>query len=121
MEPIDPGNAPLRGLVRLTFGNVASGVYLAIVAVGGAVAAHDLWFTDREDASLAAVGLIAVAAPTMLVLLAGGELAGDALIETPWFFWAAFAGSVLVQSLAVGALARLAAGAPRHEPRPHGG
>ncbi|GGQ27616.1 SCO4225 family membrane protein [Streptomyces roseolilacinus] len=121
MKPIGPSGTSPRGLVRLAFGNVASGAYLAIVAVVTALVVHDLWFTDHEDASFAAVGLIAVASPTMPVVLAGGTLGGDALLGSAGFFWAAFAVSVLVQSLGVGALARMATRARRHEPRTHGG
>lgn len=121
MKIIDLGDAPLRGLARLAFGNVASGVYLAFVAAVTALVVRDLWFTDHEDASFAALGLIAVAAPTILVVMAGGALGGDALLGSMGFFWAAFAVSVLAQSLGIGALARLVTGARRREPRPHGG
>ncbi|OEJ97393.1 SCO4225 family membrane protein [Streptomyces thermolilacinus] len=120
MSPNQPVTA-LRAFARLAFGNVASGVYLAVVAAVTALVVRDLWFTEHEDASFAALGLIAVAAPTMLVLLAGGELAGDGLIESSWFLWAAFGVSVLLQSLAVGALARLATHSARHRPRPRRG
>ncbi|MEU3449007.1 hypothetical protein AB0H29_17585 [Streptomyces thermolilacinus] len=120
MSPNQPVTA-LRALARLAFGNVASGVYLAVVAAVTALVVRDLWFTEHEDASFAALGLMAVAAPTMLVLLAGGELAGDGLIESSWFFWAAFGVSVLLQSVAVGALARMAAHSAPHRPRPRRG
>ncbi|MFJ9701475.1 SCO4225 family membrane protein [Streptomyces fradiae] len=110
-----------RTAARLAFGNIASGVYLAVVAVVGALVAHNLLLTEHEDASFAAVWLVLVAAPAMPALLAGGALAGDAALASPWFFWAAFAVAVFLQSLAVGALARLVTGAPRRQARPQGG
>ncbi|CAL9347056.1 SCO4225 family membrane protein [Streptomyces sp. enrichment culture] len=120
MGPNQPVTA-LRAFARPAFGDVASGVYLAVVAAVTALVIRDLWFTEHEDASFAALGLMAVAAPTILVLLAGGELAGDGLTGSSWFLWAAFGVSVLLQSVAVGALARPAARGTRHRPRPRRG
>lgn len=108
----------MRTLVRLTFGNLGSAVYLAVVAVISGLVAHDLWFADHEDASFAVLGLVAVAAPTILVPLAAGVVAGDAVLDTNWFFLTAFVVSVLVQSLAIGALVRLATGTTRRRPQP---
>lgn len=118
---VNKPTSALGAFVRLAFGNAASGVYLAVVAVVTALVVRDLWFAEHEDASFAVLGLIAVAAPTMPVLLAGGELAAGGLMESSWFFWAAFGVSVVLQSLAVGALARLATGRARHQPRPQRG
>ncbi|MFJ9795372.1 SCO4225 family membrane protein [Streptomyces sp. NPDC101145] len=120
MRPNKPITA-LRAFVRLAFGNIASGVYLAVVAAVTALVIRDLWFVEHPDASFAVLGLIAVAAPTLLVLLAAGELAAGGLVESSWFLWAAFGVSVILQSLAVGALARLATTSTRRRPRPRRG
>ncbi|MFG3496361.1 SCO4225 family membrane protein [Streptomyces sp. NPDC047928] len=113
-------NTPhVRALARLTFGNLASQVYLAVVAVVAALVAYDTWFVAHEDASFAFVGLFAVAAPAILLFFAVGSLGGDALLSSDAFVWTALVLSVLIQSLALGALLRLVTAAGH--PRPHRG
>ncbi|WP_374984182.1 SCO4225 family membrane protein [Streptomyces fradiae] len=64
-----------RSAARPAFGSIASGVYPAVLAVVSALVAYDLFRTEHQDASFAAVLLVLVAAPAMPALLAGGALA----------------------------------------------
>lgn len=100
----------LRTLVRLTFGNAASLIYLGIVAATAVFVTVDTLFVAHEDASFAGVWLFFLAAPTVFVFFVGGSLWGEAG-GPAWFFYLALVLSVLVQSFALGWFVRLMRGA----------
>ncbi|MET7344521.1 SCO4225 family membrane protein [Streptomyces sp. NPDC087866] len=112
----------IRTLARLTFGNVASLLYLGAVAVAAVFVTVDTLFVTHEDASFAGVWLFLMAAPTVFLFLLGGSLAGAESFGPAWFMYLALTVSVLVQSLALGWFVRLVRGGARrtHAAHPQG-
>ncbi|MFI2781167.1 SCO4225 family membrane protein [Streptomyces sp. ALB3] len=111
----------LRTLVRLTFGNAASRIYLGLVLAVAVLVAVDTLFVSHDDASLSGVWLFLLAAPTVVVFLVGGSMAGADAGGPAWFLHAALVVSVLVQACALGWFSRLLSGPRRgRSPRPRG-
>ncbi|MFJ6432779.1 SCO4225 family membrane protein [Streptomyces sp. NPDC091416] len=100
----------VRALARLTFGNVASLVYLGVVAATAVFVAVDTLFVAHEDASFAGVWLFFLAAPTVFVFFVGSAMLGAETAAPTWLFCLALVVSVLVQSLALGWFVRLLRG-----------
>ncbi|WNI26291.1 SCO4225 family membrane protein [Streptomyces sp. ITFR-16] len=100
----------LRTLVRLTFGNAASLIYLGVVAATAVFVTVDTLFVAHEDASFAGVWLFFLAAPTVFLFFVGGSLWGAESGGPAWFFYLALVVSVLLQSLALGWFVRLVRG-----------
>ncbi|WP_406002279.1 SCO4225 family membrane protein [Streptomyces sp. NBC_00829] len=109
----------LGATARLAFGNRASQVYLALVAVATVYVTVDTVFVHHEDASLAGVWLFLLASPTMFGFLMAARLFGDAVAGSAWFLYPALVASVLIQSLALGLFVRLLRGRP-HAAHPQG-
>ncbi|MFF3604385.1 SCO4225 family membrane protein [Streptomyces sp. NPDC002463] len=87
-----------RTLVRLTFANPASLVYLGLVTV----AALPLVFASATaDSSFAAVWILLVTAPTSLILLLPDFANGDSGLATGYFL-AALTLSALLHSFLLG-------------------
>ncbi|MFC9398638.1 SCO4225 family membrane protein [Streptomyces sp. NPDC057027] len=87
-----------RTLVRLTFANPASLVYLGLVVV----AALPLVFASATaDSSFAAVWILLVTAPTSLILLLPDFANGDSGLATGYFL-AALTLSALLHSFLLG-------------------
>ncbi|MFJ2647305.1 SCO4225 family membrane protein [Streptomyces sp. NPDC087420] len=103
----------LTALARLTFGTLASRVYLGLVAAVTVFVAVDTLFVQHQDASFAGVWLFFLAAPTVFVFLMGGGVFGDAVTGSAPFAYAALILSVLIQSAALGAFVRLLRDRPR--------
>ncbi|WP_434587696.1 SCO4225 family membrane protein [Streptomyces sp. A5-4] len=101
----------LHDLVRLTFRNRASLVYLSVVAATAVFVAIDTLFVTHEDASLAGVWLLLLAAPTIFAFFIGGSMFGEAVTGSGAFLYIALVLSVLIQSLALGLFVRLLRGA----------
>lgn len=112
-------HARLTALARLTFGNRASQVYLAVVAVVAVYVLVDTLLVQHDDASFAGVWLFLLAAPTIFALMAAASLFGDSLMESAAFLYPALVVSVLIQALAIGLFVRLLTGGTRAA-RPHG-
>lgn len=110
--------ARLTALARLTFGNRPAQVYLALVAATAVFVAIDTTFVHREDASLAGVWLLLLAAPTIFGFMILGTLFGDSFAESAAFLYPALVVSVLLQALALGLFTRLLTG-HGHGARPH--
>ncbi|MCX5138480.1 MULTISPECIES: SCO4225 family membrane protein [unclassified Streptomyces] len=100
----------VRALARLTFGNVASLIYLGVVAATAVFVTVDTLFVAHEDASFAGVWLFFLAAPTVFVFFVGGAVLGAEAAGPAWFLYLALVVSVLVQSLALGWFVRLVRG-----------
>ncbi|WP_030594488.1 SCO4225 family membrane protein [Streptomyces anulatus] len=101
------GNAHLNTLVRLTFRNPASLVYLGLVLATTLFVAVDTLFVAHEDASFSGVWLFLLAAPTIVLFFFGSSLAGAEAGGPAWFLVLGLVFSVLVQSLALGWFVRL--------------
>ncbi|MFJ6442639.1 SCO4225 family membrane protein [Streptomyces sp. NPDC091649] len=97
----------LNTLVRLTFRNPASLVYLGLVLAATLFVVADSLFVAPEDASFSGVWLFLLAAPTVFLFFLGSSLAGAEAGGPVWFLVPALVVSVLVQSLAVGWFVRL--------------
>jgi hypothetical protein len=97
-------------LLRLTFRNPASLVYLALVTVATLFVTVDMLFVTHDDASLAGVWLFLLAAPTVFVFLIGGELLASGVAESAGYLYPALVLSVLIQSYALGAFVHLLRG-----------
>ncbi|MGZ2357190.1 hypothetical protein LRE75_10960 [Streptomyces sp. 372A] len=102
-----------RALVRLTFGNAASLLYLGAVVAAAVLVAADTLFIAHEDASFAGVWLFLLAAPAVFVFLLGSSAAGAESFGPAWFMYLALTVSVLVQSLALGWFVQLVRGGAR--------
>ncbi|WP_426403683.1 SCO4225 family membrane protein [Streptomyces sp. R-07] len=103
-----------RTLVRLTFANPASLVYLGLVAV----AALPVVFAPViADDSFAAVWLLLITAPTSMLLLVPDFANGDSALATGYFF-AALALSALLHSFLLGLAYRGLRGDPTKKARP---
>nr|WP_307129066.1 hypothetical protein [Streptomyces sp. B1I3] len=114
-------NARLRKSARLTFGNAASRVYLALVAAAAVFVAVDTLFVAHDDASFAGVWLFFLAAPTVFVFLVGGSVAGADAGGPAWFLYLGLVVSVLVQACALGWFSQLLRGTGRgRSARPQG-
>lgn len=109
----------VRGLIRLTFGNAASLIYLGVVLATTVFVAVDTLFVSHEDASFAGVWLFLLAAPTVFVFLVGSSMLGAESMGPDWFVYVALVVSVLVQSLALGWFARLMRGGRGRAHRVH--
>lgn len=72
--------SPLRTVARLTFGNLASRIYLGVVAVAITFGVVDTLFVDHADASLAAVWMFFATMPTSLVILPRAEVPAGVLL-----------------------------------------
>ncbi|MGW2474351.1 SCO4225 family membrane protein [Streptomyces sp. NPDC001665] len=103
----------IRTLVRLTFGNAASLLYLGAVAAAAVFVTVDTLLVGHADASFAGVWLFLLAAPTVFLFLLGGSLAGAESFGPAWFMYLALTVSVLLQSLALGSFVRPARGGAR--------
>ncbi|MGC5345504.1 SCO4225 family membrane protein [Streptomyces sp. DT171] len=108
------GGRRLRTLVRLTFANPASMIYLGIVLATAGFVTVDTLFVHHEDASFAGVWLFFLAAPTVFVFLVGSSLGGAESGGPTWFLLLGLTVSVLVQSLAIGWFVRLLTGGHRN-------
>ncbi|MEU3058559.1 SCO4225 family membrane protein [Streptomyces griseus] len=97
----------LNTLVRLTFRNPASLIYLGLVLAATLFVAVDTLFVTHEDASFAGVWLFLLAVPTVFLFFVGSSLAGAGAGGPTWFLVLALVVSVLVQSLALGWFVRL--------------
>ncbi|MBT2367340.1 hypothetical protein J7E88_19015 [Streptomyces sp. ISL-10] len=112
-------HARLTSLARLTFGNPASRIYLALVAAAALFVAVDTLFVHHEDASMAGIWLFLLTAPTIFALMALGTLFGEGVAESAAFLYPALVLAVLVQACALGLFVRLLGGGP-HTAHPHG-
>ncbi|MEV1047889.1 hypothetical protein [Streptomyces sp. NPDC049916] len=101
------GHPRLDGLVRLTFRNPASLVYLGVVLAATVYVAVDALFVTHADASFAGVWLFLLAAPAVFLFLVGGTLAGAETGGPAWYLVVALVVSVLLQSTALGWFVRL--------------
>lgn len=101
------GHPHLNALVRLTFRDPASLIYLGLVLAATLFVAVDTLFVAHEDASFSGVWLFLIAAPTVFLFLLGGSLAGVRAGGPAWFLVLGLVVSVLVQSLALGWFVRL--------------
>ncbi|MCB5167742.1 hypothetical protein LG634_23285 [Streptomyces bambusae] len=97
----------LRTLARLTFGSLASRLYLALVAAAVVVAEIDIRFVAHEDSTFAALPVMFVTLPMFAVCLIGGERFWPELTDSAAYFYVAVLVSALVQALALGVLAHL--------------
>ncbi|MER6101650.1 hypothetical protein ABT115_04705 [Streptomyces sp. NPDC001832] len=97
----------LRALMRLTFGNFASLIYLGLVLAAAVFVTVDTLFVAHEDASFAGVWLFFLAAPTVFVFFIGSSLWGAEAAGPAWSVYLALAMSVLLQSFALGWFLRL--------------
>lgn len=97
----------LNALVRLTFRNTASLIYLGLVLAVAVFVAVDTLFVAHEDASFSGVWLFLLAAPTVFLFFFGSSLAGAEAGGPAWFLVLALVVSVLAQSLALGWFVRL--------------
>ncbi|MEW2632897.1 hypothetical protein AB0903_14890 [Streptomyces sp. NPDC048389] len=95
-------NAQLTTLARLTFGNRPARIYLALIAVAAVYVAIDTTFVHHEDASLAGLWLLLLAAPTIFGFMVLGTLFGDSFAQSAAFLYPALVVSVLLQALALG-------------------
>ncbi|MET8710864.1 SCO4225 family membrane protein [Streptomyces californicus] len=104
----------LNTVVRLTFRNRASQIYLGLVVAAALFVAVDTLFVTHEDASFAGVWLFLLAAPAVVLFFVGGSLAGAGAGGPTWYLVLALVVSVLIQSLALGWFVRLVrhAGSP---------
>lgn len=100
----------LRSVARLTFGNVASLIYLGVVAATAVFVTVDILFVTHEDASFSGVWLFFLAAPTVFVFLLGSSMWGAEAVGPDWYLYLALAVSVLVQSFVLGWFVRLLRG-----------
>ncbi|MEU1282110.1 hypothetical protein [Streptomyces sp. NPDC005805] len=100
----------LTALARLTFGNLASRVYLGLVAAVAVFVAVDTAFVHHDDASLAGVWLFFVAAPTVFALMALGSLFGQEVVVSAPFLYTVLVVAVLFQACALGWFVRLLGG-----------
>ncbi|MFI2368130.1 SCO4225 family membrane protein [Streptomyces sp. NPDC018833] len=112
-------HARLTSLARLTFGNPASRIYLALVVAAALFVAVDTLFVHHEDASMAGIWLFLLTAPTIFALMALGTLFGEGVAESAGFLYPALVLAVLVQACALGLFVRLLGGGP-HTAHPHG-
>lgn len=103
-------NQRLRGVVRLTFGNAASLIYLGVVAATVVFVTVDTLFVAHDDASFAGIWLFLLAAPTVFAFLAGSSMWGAEAVGPDWYMYLALVVSVLVQSFALGWFVRLLRG-----------
>ncbi|WP_149180480.1 SCO4225 family membrane protein [Streptomyces sp. TRM49041] len=90
----------LHSIARLTFGNRASQIYLALAA-----AAAVLWLllgVAEPTDPFAGFWMFVVTLPTSLALAGAGSLFFDAMPS--WFLYTSVVASVLIQSLCLGAL-----------------
>ncbi|MCX4516543.1 hypothetical protein OG402_02515 [Streptomyces anulatus] len=101
------GHPHLNTLVRLTFRNPASLIYLGLVLAATLFVTVDTLFVTHEDASFSGVWLFLLAAPTIFLFFIGGSLAGAEAGGPAWFLVLGLVVSVLVQSLALGWFVRL--------------
>ncbi|MEU6164795.1 SCO4225 family membrane protein [Streptomyces tanashiensis] len=102
-----------RTLVRLTFANPASLVYLGLVAV----AALPLVFASATaDNSFAAVWLLLITAPTSMLLLLPDFTDGNSALATGYFL-AALTLSALLHSFLLGLAYRAFRGNPPQQAR----
>ncbi|WP_246574054.1 SCO4225 family membrane protein [Streptomyces genisteinicus] len=115
-------NARLTALARLTFGNLASRIYLGLVAAAAVFVAVDTAFVHHDDASMAGIWLFLLAAPSIFGLMALGTLFGEGVAESAAFLYPALVAAVLIQACALGMFVRLLGdtGRPAHTARPHG-
>ncbi|MEV4331287.1 hypothetical protein AB0K02_12230 [Streptomyces sp. NPDC049597] len=112
-------HARLTSLARLTFGDLASRIYLALVAAAALFVAVDTLFVHHEDASMAGIWLFLLTAPTIFALMALGSLFGEGVVESAAFLYPALVVAALVQAWALGLFVRLLRGGPQAA-RPHG-
>ncbi|MEV7086060.1 hypothetical protein AB0O07_09210 [Streptomyces sp. NPDC093085] len=109
-------------LADLAFKNRASQVYLALVAVAVVfVTVVTLSAQQQGDASLAGVWLGLLAAPTVFLFFSVGELVGEDFATSIGFLVPALLISYLIQSIALGAFARLLKRAPKATSEGHPG
>ncbi|MFJ6613856.1 SCO4225 family membrane protein [Streptomyces sp. NPDC091289] len=97
----------LNAVVRLTFRNPASLIYLGLVLAATLFVTVDTLFVTHEDASFSGVWLFLLAAPTVFLFFFGSSLAGAEAGGPAWFLVLGLVVSVLVQSLALGWFVRL--------------
>ena len=113
----------VRTLVRLTFANRASAIYLGLVAVAMGVAAAEPLFGEGADASFIWVWPALFTFPVFGIVAGIGEAVFGA--ETPaWFLVGGIVVAALVQALALGAMLDSLSRWQRQRrrvPRPHGG
>lgn len=100
-------NQRLRALMRLTFGNFASLIYLGLILAAAVFVTVNTLLVAHEDASFAGVWLFLLAAPTVFVFFIGSALWGAEDAGPAWFVYLALAMSVLLQSFALGWFVRL--------------
>ncbi|MFE6853815.1 SCO4225 family membrane protein [Streptomyces sp. NPDC057674] len=107
-----PSSRP-RALVRLTFANPASLVYLGMVI---AAALPMVFASATADSSFAAVWMLLITAPTSTLLLLPDFADGDSGLATGYFL-AALALSALLQSFLLGLVYRRLRGTPARQAR----
>ncbi|MEV7565453.1 SCO4225 family membrane protein [Streptomyces tanashiensis] len=100
-----------RTLVRLTFANPASLVYLGLVA---AAALPVVFASATADSSFAAVWLLLITAPTSMLLLLPDFADGNSGLATAYFF-AALTLSALLHSFLLGLIYRALRGIPARQ------
>lgn len=99
--------SPLASIARLAFGNVASRIYLGIVAATMAFVIVDTLFADHPDASLAGVWMFFATAPTsffLLLLPVVGETPGAGVAAVVLF--ATVIVSAVLQAIVIGLVHR---------------
>lgn len=102
-----------RTLVRLTFANPASLVYLGLVA---AAALPLVFASATADTGFAAVWILLITAPTSMLLLLPDFANGDSGLATGYFL-AALAFSALLHSFLLGLAYRGLRGNPAQQAR----
>ncbi|MER5961410.1 hypothetical protein [Streptomyces sp. NPDC002057] len=100
-----------RALVRLTFANPASLVYLGLVA---AAALPMVFASATADSSFAAVWMLLITAPTSMLLLLPDFADGDSGLATGYFL-AALTLSALLHSFLLGLAYRGLRGKPTQQ------
>ncbi|MFF3841166.1 SCO4225 family membrane protein [Streptomyces sp. NPDC001930] len=102
-----------RTLVRITFANPASLVYLGLVAVA---ALPVVFASATADSSFAAVWILLITAPTSMVLLLPDFSHGDSALASGYFL-AALAFSALLHAFLLGLMYRGLRGSPARQAR----
>jgi hypothetical protein len=110
----------IRTLVRLTFANPASAVYLVLVGASIGIAATEPLWAQNTEGSLIWVWPLLLTFPVSSFITAAGDAMWGAAVPT----WVVIGGIVvggLVQSLALGALLDTLRGRRHRLTPPHGG
>ncbi|MDK1474733.1 hypothetical protein QNO07_15100 [Streptomyces sp. 549] len=105
-SPAAPGGGKPRFPLRSVLVNPVSLGYLALAGAAVLFAAGDALLGSHEDASMAGVWVMLVAAPTVFVLLFTENLFWEAGEGPTWFLLLVIAVSALIQAVLLGACLR---------------